>query len=81
VFETPLLSITLFVGDQNIFAAFELYLPAEAADIFFCCNASICRFVLLSAFVIDLVGFRMPVFLDPFLCQLYAVLRLLQQQP
>jgi hypothetical protein len=35
VFETPLLSITLFVGDQNIFAAFELYLPAEAADIFF----------------------------------------------
>jgi hypothetical protein len=32
--------------------------------------------VLLSVFVTDLVGFRMPVFLGPLLRQLYAVLYL-----
>ncbi|MGC2573906.1 MAG: hypothetical protein WA364_20510 [Candidatus Nitrosopolaris sp.] len=43
MFETPLLSITLFVGDQNIFAAFELYLPAEAADIFVVDTDKFCK--------------------------------------
>jgi hypothetical protein len=54
-----------------------LDLRVEAADIFVVVVLISVVVVLLFVFVLDLVDFRMLVFLDPFLRQLYAVLCLL----